>query len=312
MALRRFLGATAGTIGAIAAANQVIASRAGPLDPPLGREPGTYRWRGMDVAYTELGDPTDSDIVLVHGIYAAGTSREFIRIAEQLADDRHVLVPDLPGFGRSDRPPLVYSAPFYAAFVRDFVADLTEEATCVATSLSGAYTVDVADELDLSKLVLICPTATTRRGGHRAAGNALRLPLFGTGGFNALVSKPALRHFMTKQGVYDSRALAPGDLAYFWKSAHQPGARYAPASLVGGYLDIEIELGEAIEDLDTEATLVWGREARIPSLHAGRDLAERGDVKLVVIDRTRTLPHYEQPDAFLDLLADELTVSEVR
>lgn len=310
MSLRRWLGATAGALAGLAAANRFLAARAAPLDPPLDREPGAYRWRGMDVAFTEAGDPADPDVVLVHGIHAAGTGREFVGIVNDLAESRHVLVPDLPGFGRSDRPDLVYSAGLYEAFLRDFLSDVADRPACVATSLSGAYAAAAAETAEVEKLILVCPTAGTRRHGWRHAGSLFRAPLVGTALFNLLTAKPSIRYFLKTEGVYDGTVVPAEDLAYFWRTAHQPGARFAPAAFIGGHLDSAIDLEVALAAVAADVTLVWGRAATTPPLQAGRQLAERADAKLVVIDGARSLPHYEQPEAFLDVLASELAAPE--
>jgi len=58
--------------------------------------------RAEPLAVREVGDPTAPAVVLVHGI---GMSERYFRpLAAELAADRRVLVPDLPGFGRSPRP----------------------------------------------------------------------------------------------------------------------------------------------------------------------------------------------------------------
>lgn len=303
---RRLLTTSVGAIGAVAAANHLIGRRVEPLGPPLDREMGSYRWRGMEVAYTEAGDPENPDLVLFHGIHAAATSREFSEIFDQLARDHHVFAPDFPGFGRSDRPPLTYSAALYEAFVRDFIRDLTERPAVVATSLSSAYALDADAEVELSTLLLVCPTATTGGGGHRLTGGLIRLPLVGTAAFNLLTSRPAIRAAMRGYGVYSSDGLSKEDEAYYWQTAHQPGGRHAPASFVSGYLDSGLDIGSAIAGREHDTTLIWGREATTPGLSAGRELAERADAKLVVIDQAGALPHVEQPAAFLDVLADEL------
>ena len=138
MKLRTLVGATIGAVGAAAVTNRVLDRQADELAPPLPGESGTYRWRGFDIAYTEAGEPDDDDLVLLHGINAAATSREWRTAFEALAEDYHVVAPDLPGFGRSDRPPLTYSASLYTTFVRDFLTDRSEDATVVASSLTGA------------------------------------------------------------------------------------------------------------------------------------------------------------------------------
>ena len=143
MKLRNLAGTALLGVGAIAALNTGLRYE-GELESPLDGDDGTFRWRGMNVAYTEAGDPDDPDLVLLHGVNAAGSSGEWREVFDDLAAEHHVVAPDLPGFGRSDRPPLRYSAALYEDFVRDFLADFDEPAV-VASSLSAAYAAAAVD-----------------------------------------------------------------------------------------------------------------------------------------------------------------------
>jgi len=150
MKLRNLAGAALLGVGSVAAANGGLRYD-GDLDSPLVGDEGTFRWRGMDVAYTEGGDPDDPDLVLLHGINAAASSGEWREVFGDLTADYHVIAPDFPGYGRSDRPPLRYSAALYEDFVRDFLSTFDEPAV-VASSLSAAYAA-AADDVDFSGFV---------------------------------------------------------------------------------------------------------------------------------------------------------------
>lgn len=310
MKLRRLVSGTAAAVGLAAAGNRTLAGRAGSLSPALSGRQHTYRWRGMDVSYTEGGDPSNPDLLLVHGVNAAASSHEFAEVFEDLAEDFHVIAPDLPGFGTSDRPPLLYSGALYTEFLADFARDTVEDATCVASSLSGAYAVEAAEDAEFSRLVLICPTAQTMPTKRPRLRSLLRAPVVGTGLYNLIASKPSIRYFSADHGYYDTENFTDETLEYEWESAHQPGARYAPASFIAGFLDRPIDLGKELAALDVPTTLVWGREADITPLRRGRTLAETADAKLVVIDRARLLPHVEHPREFLDVVREELRGSE--
>jgi pimeloyl-ACP methyl ester carboxylesterase len=305
MKLRNLLGLAAGTVGATAVANRLLASRAAGFEPVLPGDQGSYRWRGFDVAYAELGDPTDQDLVLLHGIHAAASGHEYWAVASDLAEDYHVLIPDLPGFGHSDRPALFYSASLYTTFVGDFLADTTDEPpVVVASSLTGGYAASAAGDLDLSQLVLICPSAGVSNRRRRWLRALMRSPLVGQALFNAIASKASIRHFHADHGVADLSRIPDDVIDYEWASAHQPGARFAPASFLAGYLDPAADLGDVLADLDVPTTLVWGRAADITPLADGRDLAERADARLVVVDDAKLLPHVEHPDAFLTAISE--------
>ena len=297
------LGVVAGGIGLTALANARL-REAGPLDQPLPGRDRRYDWRGTSVAFVEHGDPDDRDLLLLQGPNAAGTSKEFEAIWDDLAEHYHVIAPDFPGFGRSDRPPLFYSAELYESFVRDFVADRTETPIVLASSLAGAYAVRAAreDATSIDGLVLVCPTADTFPGRKLWLRTLLRSSFVGEALFTVLASRYSIRHSNADHAYYDPSRQPPGLDEYQWQTAHQPGARYAPASFVSGYLDPVVDLGEELGTLDVPVTLIWGREAETTPLREGRELAEVADARLAVIDYAKLLPHAEHPESFLDAI----------
>ena len=303
---RREIAAAIGAVGAVAGANSALRLLASRLHPPLGRETGTYHWRGINIEYSEGGDPQDPDLVLLHSIHPAASSREFVRIFDNLTNDFHVIAPDFPGFGRSARPPLVYSARLYESFVRDLLVDLTDEPTVIASSLAGAYVSNIAPDLTIERLILISPTHAGGSFHHRFAGTFLRLPLVGTAAFNLRTSRFILNRYFERALVLDSESIGTEDRKYFWTTAHQPGARYAPAALVSGYLDAAGDAPAQLGNLSIPTTFVCGRESNVPSLRSVRTFAERSDSKLIVIDRSRSWPHYEQAESFLGVIEGEL------
>jgi len=57
---------------------------------------------GFKIFYREAGDPRKPVVLLLHGFPTS--SHMFRNLIPQLADDYHVIAPDLPGFGFSDAP----------------------------------------------------------------------------------------------------------------------------------------------------------------------------------------------------------------
>ena len=307
MSLRTLLAPLA-AVGAVVAANRRLQTT-DELPPALDGQHEQFRWRGLDVAYTEAGDAEDPTLVLLHGINAAGSSGEFREIFEALADDYHVVAPDLPGFGRSDRPPLQYSARLYTTFVQDVLTQFEPQAV-VASSLSAAYTVEALTETDdhtVSELLLICPT--TKAGPEppkQWLRQLIRSPVIGEGLFNLITSRRSIRYFNADHGYYDPNKAGEEWQDYEWQTAHQPNARFAPASFISGYLNSEIDLAAAIEELGVPTTIVWGRDADITPLADGRELADEADATLVVFDRALLLPHVEFPEQFVSVVDEHV------
>jgi len=301
MKLRTLLGAAAGATGVAAVANRLLAASGEDFKQFLPGEERPYRWRGFDAPYVEAGDPDDPDLVLFHGIHAAASNHEYHAVVEALAADHHVLAPDLLGFGHADRPPLLYSASLLRSFVTDFLADEAEDPTVVASSLTGAYAATAVQDLEIDELVLLCPTDDTG-AQRRWLRSLLRAPLVGAGAFNALTSKRSLRRFHADHGYADPDRIAEDVIDYEWTTSHQPGARYAPASFVAGFLDPEDSLEDELPRVNDPVTLVWGREADVVPLSTGRELAELADARLVVFDDAKLLPHVEHPDRFVEVI----------
>jgi pimeloyl-ACP methyl ester carboxylesterase len=302
MKIRNLLGLAVGTVGATALANKLLTAGGADFEQFLSGEEREYRWRGFDAPYVEAGDPEDPDVVLLHGINAAASNHEFSAVFERLAEDYHVVAPDLPGFGHADRPPLLYSSSLLTSFVTDFLGDVPDDdPTVVASSLTGSYAAKAVQDVEVKELVLICPTDDTgpERGWARTV---LRMPLVGTALFNVITSKRSLRRFHADHGYADVERLAPEVLEYEWATAHQPGARYAPASFVAGFLDPKEPLDDELPRVNAPVTLVWGRESEMVPLSEGHDLAEIADARLVVFDNAKLLPHVEHPAEFVEVV----------
>jgi pimeloyl-ACP methyl ester carboxylesterase len=301
MNLRRLLTTGAVATGAVAATNRLLAGRAADPDPALDGETDTLRWRGMDVAYTEAGDDDAPTLLLLHGINAASSSHEFRTVWDDLAEEYHVVAPDLPGFGRSDRPPLRYSAALYEDFA-EFVVGEFDPDCVVATSLTAAHLAPDAEGVE--DLILICPTTTAFGDRRPWLRELLRSPVVGEGLYNLMTAKRSIRHADEDHGYYDTSLVTDEFVDFQWTLAHQPGARFAPAAFVAGDLNSDVDLGSRLAEHDADVTLLWGREAETTPLWDGRDLAELADARLVVFDNARLQPHVEHPDAFVDLVAE--------
>jgi LAO/AO transport system ATPase len=307
MNLRRVGYAVAGLAAGAVAVDRLLGDAAGELEPALDAPERTYRWRGLDVAYAEAGDPADPDVVCLHGLNAAGSSGEFRNVFADLAESYHVVAPDLPGFGRSDRPPLRYSAALYEDFVADFLGEFDAPGV-VASSLASAYVARaVAEGAAVSSLVGVCPT--TRGGPDPPKAwlrELLRAPVVGDALFDLLTSRPSIRYFNADHAYGNAGAITDEWTDYQWRTTHQPNARFAVAGFVSGHCNSTLDLGATLGSVDAPVTLVWGREATLPPLSVGREMAETADARLVVVDHAKLLPHVEYPAEFVDVATEAL------
>jgi len=287
------------------ATTAALKAYAGDLGPPLDGRRGTVRWHGCEVAYTEAGDAEAPTVVLLHGVNAAGSSGEYEKIWDALAERYHVVAPDLPGFGCSERPAIEYDGAFYTSFVASFLARFDAPAV-IASSLAGAYVAGALDDPDVNPraLALVCPSTGAIPGPNPWARALVRAPIVGDLLVDVAASKSGIRRSSADHGYYDASTVDDEWLDYQWRSAHQPGARHAIAAFVGGYLNVDVDLADALEAFDGPVTIVWGGQAETTPPSTGRALAAAIQADFVEIDRTALVPHAERPAAFLEAVGD--------
>jgi pimeloyl-ACP methyl ester carboxylesterase len=150
---------------------------------------------GYRLAVQEGGDPSAPSYVLVHGI---GMSHRYLApLAEHLARDGHVVVPDLPGFGRSPHPPEVLGIAEHAAVVVALVADLGLTAPVLVGQSMGCQVVVEALAANpglASAGVLIGPVVDPQaRSATRQGARLLRDSAHEPARVNAIITADYLR-----------------------------------------------------------------------------------------------------------------------
>ncbi len=294
-------------IGAAAAYNAFARKNVDELTNLIGGEEGGFEWRGRRIAFTKRG--SGPPVLLVHGIHAAAWSYEWHDNADYIARANTVYTIDLLGFGRSERPAIRYSARLYISLISDFAHQVIgEPCVLVATSLSGAYAIVLGarDPERFPALALIAPTGLVRlnksAGVTNEAGRlAVEAPVIGTAMFNALVSKRSIRHYLEK--TYADDSIVTDDLVdiYYW-TAHQRGARHAPAAFISGHLNIDVR--HALRRLTQPSLLIWGEEGAAAPIEEYRGFrAIKPDMELAVLTPAGDLPHDERPDDFNVILS---------
>lgn len=295
--------AAGGATALLAATNWLIARATGPATSPLEGEQGRYAWSHGTIAYTVkgLGEP----LVLLHGIYVGASSYEFHRVFDRLARDFRVYAPDLLGFGLSDRPPLVYTPVLYEELIQDFLVQVVgagdHPVTVVASSLTSAFTIRAAAERPglFARLALIEPTGIERLAemhesmGRTLALDLLRSPLLGQTLYNLIASRPSIRYYLRAASSTDPDRVSDDIVDTYYSMAHQPGARFAPASFIAGLLNTPVSA--VLPLLKQSILLCWGKDARfVPLETAGAFREANPRAELRVFD-CGDLPQTEQP-----------------
>jgi pimeloyl-ACP methyl ester carboxylesterase len=295
-------------IGVPALFNAAIAQKARRVAPASWGRRHRYAWELGDVLFQRLGDG-DPPVVLLHSFGPGHDSIEWRDLAERLGERYQVFAPDLPGWGRSDRPSLDYDAELYIDFLIDFLIDLVRRrAVVVASGLAGAYALQVAvDRPELLRaLVLVCPLGVDLGGEEPDLKDAvihrlLRLPVVGTSALNVYSSRRGIAHHLREEVYGDAGLVDEALVDHYWKGSHEEGSRAALAAYLAGYLNHRV--ARAVPRLKLPTLLVWGREARHPNVESA-DLWLRAlpEAELEIVERAGNLPHAEAPAEFATLV----------
>src|SRR5271163_1746695 len=132
--------------------------------------------RGVRTRVLEAGSDRSPALVLVHGLYTS--HRSFEDVIEPLSARFHVIVPDLPGFGESEKPSPArygYGVEAHAEAVADLIAAFgVGRASVLGHAMGGAVAMTLAAEHRelVTRLVVEDTLAYPSRRSLRA-----RLPL---------------------------------------------------------------------------------------------------------------------------------------
>ncbi|WIN00255.1 alpha/beta hydrolase [Actinoplanes oblitus] len=148
----------------------------------MPRSPFRHRWttvHGVPTHDLHTAGPGGLPVVLVHGL--AVSHRYLMPTARALATRHPVVVPDLPGFGRSGKPRFAYDVSRHAEHLAGWLDVLGLPRVCLAGHSFGAEVVARLAVLrpDLAAgIVLAAPTADPAARSRRALIGRWALDLF--------------------------------------------------------------------------------------------------------------------------------------
>jgi pimeloyl-ACP methyl ester carboxylesterase len=253
-----------------------------------------------------------STVILLHGV---GCHVEFWeRNIAALAQEHRVFAVDIVGYGRTDKPEVVYTFELMADFVLDFMNAMgIDKASLVGNSMGGGISMTVAAQAPgrVKKIVLVAPVGLGR--GLSPVLRLMTLPMIGE-----VLTKPGRRGVVRQMQLclYDpsqasddfiDRATAigtlPGNQRSFLSLIRET------ANIVGVKKGIVADFSARLKRIKTPILMIWGRQDHILPVADGEAAVERmADVRLHVVDRAGHLPQIDKPEEFnatvLDFLRD--------
>ncbi|HUJ35639.1 MAG TPA: alpha/beta fold hydrolase [Solirubrobacteraceae bacterium] len=238
-------------------------------------------------------------LVLLHGV---GASRAiWRRVTPALAEDRHVIAPDLPGFGESSAAAKGFELAGVAEVLADRLAECAGEPfNLLGNSLGGAVALELAVlRPDLvRRLVLAAPAGLHPRSSPvAAAAGALSDPavmvrrLVGA----PIAGSPTARRALLWGAIAEPQRLPAEDARMMLRSS-RGSTRIGPAVAAVLRADLRSELGR----LEGPLGVIWGWRDRVVPISTLRHIrAARPDAIVATIPRAAHVPQVECPHEFV-------------
>ena len=300
----------AGVAGSLAVVNWL--ARVGLRAPEQALRGGEalYPWTEGTIHYTVRG--RGEPMLLLHDLFPGSSSFEYRNVFSAVAEHYRVFAPDLLGFGLSGRPSVRYTPQLYVNLIEDLLRQAlgaTDQPAHVIAAghsaplavLAAAARPHLIRSLTLIEPVgLLAPTAEARTTvALQMARALLRAPLVGESAYNAVVSRPGLRRALRRRladGAAPDSRVSDDVIDHYYAMAHQRGARFAPADLLGA--EPSAEASAAFGDLSAPTLLIWGQRDPEHPMAEGRALRQAHPSAQLRIFPTGAMPHVEAPDAF--------------
>lgn len=252
------------------------------------------------VHYNEAG--SGFPLICLHGGGPGATGwSNYQRNIEALSQNYRVILPDLPGFGKTDKPAIEGGRfAFYARTIRDLMDAIgVEKAHFVGNSMGGGTTLKFAMEY---------PDRADRLVGMGPAGGVTLFNPMPTEGIRHLMgyyappgpSKQRMEAFIRTM-VYDQSLLNDDLFEQRYQASIQPELLQAQPMRpgAGGIEDIWKEL----ERVPHKTLLIWGRDDRVVPMDGGFLMLQRlPDAQLHVFSRCGHWTQWEKTDEFNKLV----------
>lgn len=252
---------------------------------------------GHKIRYLESGG-SDNTLVLVHGLGAS--AERWNRVIPTLSKHYRVIVPDLIGYGYSDKPILDYTPNLFLDFLGNFFTALEiKRPFLIGSSLGGQISAEYAsaNPTNIEKLILVSPA-----GAMKQSTPALDAYIMAALYPNEQSAKNAFV-LMESSGKEVSDEIVHG----FIERMQLPNAKLAFMSTILGMKNSDV-ITPKLHAIQCPTLVIWGSDDPvIPIQHADSFVSYIPNCKFHKMDGCGHTPYVQDPDRFLSVVLDFLS-----
>ncbi len=243
---------------------------------------------GNKIRYLVSGN-SKKTLVLIHGLGAS--AERWDQVIPLFSDDYRVVVPDLIGFGYSDKPLVDYTTEFFSNFLEQFfITSGIKQPNLIGSSLGGQIAADytASHPQEIEKLILVSPS-----GNMEKSTPALDAYIMAALYPNEQSAKNAFE-LMEGSGHSVREEIVNG----FVERMRLPNAKLAFMSTLLGIKNSEL-ITSKLQTISTPTMIIWGSDDPvIPIHHADSFVSTIQDCRFFRMDGCGHTPYVQDPHLF--------------
>lgn len=244
--------------------------------------------KGLETNYKIAGE--GEHILILHGW--GGSSNSWIEVQEILAKEGFkVIVPDLPGFGKTASPPLAWSVEDYSNFILNFIKGIgLERMVLIGHSFGGRISIKFTTFYpERVKKLILCASAGIKHNLSIRQKIIYNLARVG----NFLFSKRPLRRY---KDVFSN---------FFYFLVRRRDYHKLKRVMRATFQKIVIEdLKETLSKIKTKTLLIWGEKDKSVPLEDGYLMREKISQSILeIIPKTGHTLNLEEPQKLAQIVS---------
>lgn len=252
---------------------------------------------GNKIRYLESGD-SKHVLVLIHGLGAS--AERWNKVIPIFAKQYHVIVPDLIGYGYSDKPVVDYTPDFFSSFLEKFfIALKITRPIIIGSSLGGQIAADYTSTHSnkVEKLILVSPAGSMKQS---------------TPALDAYIMAALYPNNETAKNVFELMESSGHEadtqiIQGFIERMKLPNAKLAFMSTVLGLKNSEV-ITTKLNSISCPTLIIWGsKDPVIPIQYADNFLSNIKDCRFFRMDNCGHTPYVQDPETFSSAVLEFLS-----
>lgn len=258
-----------------------------------------------------------SPVVLLHGGGVDSARLSWGQTIDPLAEGHQVFAPDLPGYGQSDKPDVLYSLDYYAQWLAELLDNLQlEQVSLVGLSLGGGIALNftLQHPQRVSRLVLVSPYGIMPRlAWQRLSYLYVHSPINEWSLWTLRQSRQMVRWTLLAGLISSPERLSDELVEEVYQAAREPDAGKAFASFQRhevGWNGLRTDFTNRLSEITIPTLFIQGeKDTAVPLKYAQQASERMRNARLLVLSECKHWPQRDKTDEFNQAVASFLNAT---